>query len=124
MPARSNPSAHRRSLLAERARVMRNQMTSGEALLWSRLAGSQLGVPFRRQVPLAGRFIADFFAPSARLVVEVDGAYHQLRSAADARRDRVLARLGIRVLRVDDSLVRSNLDAALALVRDALAHNP
>jgi very-short-patch-repair endonuclease len=50
-----------------------------------------------------GRFIADFAAPTARLVVEVDGEYPSRRRTADARRDRVLRRLGYRVLRFEAS---------------------
>jgi very-short-patch-repair endonuclease len=47
-------------------------------------AAGQLGVSFRRQVPLGNRFIVDFLAPVARLVVEVDGGYHARRREADA----------------------------------------
>ena len=64
----------RQLLLAERAHAMRHSPTDSEAALWRLLSGRKLGVQFRRQVPLANRYIADFFAPSARLVVEVDGA--------------------------------------------------
>ena len=39
---------------------------------------------------LADRYIADFCAPAACLVVEVDGGYHARRNRADARRDEVL----------------------------------
>lgn len=67
------------------------------------------------------RFIVDFLAPAARLIVEVDGGYHCRRVAADARRDRALHRLGYRVLRLDAELVRSNLPEAVALIRMALA---
>jgi very-short-patch-repair endonuclease len=57
---------------------------------------------FRRQVVIGEKFIVDFVAPRETLVVEVDGrAYHERRHAADARRDRKLARLGYRVLRLD-----------------------
>ena len=34
-----------------------------------------LGVQFYRQKPV-GNYIADFYAPAARLVVEVDGSQH------------------------------------------------
>ncbi len=95
-------------------------MTPSEAALWSRLKGRQLGVAFRRQVPLGGRFIADFFAPAARLVVEVDGGFHARRAVADARRDRVLARLGYRVLHLEAELVECELELAVVLVRAAL----
>lgn len=53
--------------------------------------------------------------------MEVDGGYHALRRGADARRDRKLARLGYRVLRVDAELVRMRIAEAVALVRAALA---
>ena len=85
------------------------------------LAGGQLGVSFRRQVPLGGRYIADFVARSARLVVEVDGGWHHGRASADARRDRVLARLGYRVLRLPAKLVLEQPLEAVAQVRAALA---
>jgi len=84
---------------------MRHAPTASEAALWCLLSGRKLGVAFRRQVPLDGRYVADFFAPSARLVVEVDSASHVGRATSDARRDRILARLGYRVLRLDASLV-------------------
>lgn len=99
---------------------MRAAPTATEALLWEGLRGSRLGVGFRRQVPL-GRYVADFFAPSARLVVEVDGGYHAARRRADARRDRDLARLGVRVVRVPAALVASAPGEALELVRAALS---
>ena len=117
---RHGSSAHRRSVLAGRAAEMRAAPTSTEALLWSRLSGSQLGVGFRRQLVI-GDFIADFAAPSRRLVVEVDGGYHARRADADARRDRALGRLGWRVVRVPAGLVARDVDAAVAIVVAALA---
>ena len=110
----------RQQIIAERARQMRLSLTPSEAALWRALRGKQLGVAFRRQVPI-GRFIADFVAPAQRLIVEVDGGYHVTRHAADARRDRVLARLGYRVVRVDAALVLRDLPAVLACIRSALA---
>jgi very-short-patch-repair endonuclease len=76
-------------------------------------------VVFRRQVPI-GRYIADFASRDARLVVEVDGGYHESRRAADARRDRVLRRAGYRVLHVPAELVHRDLAGAVALVRAAV----
>jgi very-short-patch-repair endonuclease len=83
------------------------------------LRARKLGVEVRRQVVL-GDFIADFVLPSARLVIEIDGGYHRTRTGADARRDRTLARLGYRVVRIDAALVVRALPEALARVRDAL----
>ena len=74
---------------------------------------------FRRQVVI-GRVIVDFVAPRARLIVEVDGGNHSARESADARRDRKLARMGYRVLRLDADLVRRDVHAAVEQIRTAL----
>ena len=79
------------------ARQHRCALTSEEQRLWLHSRGCQLGVWFRRQVPVRN-FIVDFLAPSAHLIVEVDGGYHRTRITADARRDTKLARMGYRVL--------------------------
>ena len=111
----------RQTLLAERAHAMRHAPTPSEAALWRLLSGRKLGVAFRRQVPLAGRYIADFLAPSARLVVEVDGAAHLSCTKLDARRDRALARLGYGVLRLEAELVVGQPALCVERIRAALA---
>ena len=98
----------------------RRAMTESEAALWDELRGGKLSVTFRRQVPLCGRYIADFFAPAARLVVEVDGSYHARRRSADRRRDRVLASHGYRTLRIAAQLVLGDRATARALIVRAL----
>jgi very-short-patch-repair endonuclease len=79
----------------------------------------------RRRVQAAGaagdRYIADFFAPSVGLVVEVDGGVHSGNRAADRRRDEKLWRLGYCIVRVDAALVLRNVEAALAVISAALA---
>ena len=99
---------------------MRGAPTASEELLWARIRGRRLGVVIRRQVPLLGRFIADFLAPTQRLVIEVDGAYHGARGRADSRRDAALARSGYRVVRIETSLVVNDIESALDRVRAAL----
>ena len=105
--------------LALHAHTMRQAPTESEARLWRALRSSQLGIAFRRQVPLLG-FIADFYAPSVRLIVEVDGGYHARRVTADARRDRKLNRAGYRIVRLQAELVMRDLPAAVRAVRCAL----
>ena len=114
-------SQRRSALIAARARGLRVSPTLSERKLWSVLsAGRLLGVVFRRQVPVGGRFIADFYAPALRLIVEVDGSAHQRRRSADARRDEKLRRLGFHVVRVDAVVVLRDVEAALAAVRRAV----
>ena len=113
----NSKSAARLELFARQHRAC---LTESEARLWSALNAGQLGVSFRRQLPVGSRFIADFCAPSIKLIVEVDGGYHSRRRSADASRDRKLARLGYRVVRLSAELVLSDLGAAVACVRAAL----
>jgi len=111
--------SNNKDTLALHAHTMRQAPTDSEARLWRALRSTQLGVAFRRQVPLLG-FVADFYAPSARLVVEVDGGYHRRRVNADARRDLKLARAGYRVVRLQAELVMRDLPAAVLAVRRAV----
>jgi very-short-patch-repair endonuclease len=114
------PVARSPELLAARARQMRHCPTASEERLFRALAGGRLGVCFRRQVPLLGRYIVDLLAPAARLVVEVDGGYHEGRRAADERRDRVLERAGYRVVRIVAEVVERSVEEAVARVVAAL----
>jgi very-short-patch-repair endonuclease len=85
-----------------RARRLRRELSLPEALLWRALRRRALGgLRFRKQHPMS-HCVLDFYLPSARLAVEVDGQAHDRdgNSQRDARRDAWLARRGIRVLRV------------------------
>jgi very-short-patch-repair endonuclease len=119
---RSHAQKHqaRSALLVGRAHEMLHAPTPSEEVLWQALRGGALGVAFKRQVVLGGRYIADFCAPSVRLVVEVDGGVHRSRDCADRRRDEKLQRLGYRVVRIQAAVVMDSLEAALAVVRAAL----
>ena len=117
-PSKQSPQQLLR--LHANADSMRQAPTASESALWQRLKGRQLGVQFRRQV-VWGSFILDFFASSVRLVVEVDGGYHEERRAADARRDEKLRRAGLRVVRVSADLVLADVERAVGVVRAALA---
>jgi very-short-patch-repair endonuclease len=86
-----------------------------EGMLWRVLRNRQLGgLRFRRQHPI-GPFFVDFFCCSCGLAIELDGASHNTPEAlrADERRDRFLAREGVRVIRFLNSEVRTNLDGVL-----------
>ncbi|MGH7828261.1 MAG: endonuclease domain-containing protein [Candidatus Binatia bacterium] len=98
--------------LKGRARSLRANLTDAEQRLWTRLRRKQiLGVQFYRQKPI-GNYIADFYAPAVRLVVEVDGSQHLESPQAEyeSRRAAYLKRLGLRVLRYNDRQVLLELD--------------
>lgn len=115
---------HRRLILDNRSHAMKHAPTPSEAALWQRLRATKLGTRFRRQAVLGSGFIVDFLAPEARVIVEVDGPYHERRAAADARRDRKLARLGYRIVRLPEALVCEQIEEAVSLVAAALAEPP
>jgi very-short-patch-repair endonuclease len=106
-------------LLQPRARSMRSSPTEAEARLWQRLRRGRLGVRFRRQVVI-GRFIVDFFCPSAGLVVEVDGPIHEGRREIDQERDEALRATGVRVMRVTNEDVLGDLDSVVRAIGAAL----
>jgi len=90
--------------------------------MWHVLRAGRLGVTFRRQVILQG-YIADFYACSAKLIVEVDGNWHAKRQRRDARRERTLRAAGYRILHVNGHEVMHSLPQVVARVRQALAQS-
>lgn len=86
------------------AKKLRRHMTAAEFLLWSRVRNRRLsGLKFRRQVVIRG-YIADFYCPEHKLIVEVDGIGHNPQ--ADALRDlNILSKTGISTLRFSNSRV-------------------
>jgi very-short-patch-repair endonuclease len=112
------PYNHR---LKTKARTLRTNPTDAELHLWHRLRRKQiLGVQFYRQKPI-GRYIADFYAPAARLVVELDGAQHLKIGQAqyDAQRSKYLHQIGLKVLRFDDREVLLQTDCVLEAIFQA-----
>jgi very-short-patch-repair endonuclease len=102
---------------------MRRTATPAERKLWQALRRHQFaGLKFRRQMPL-GPFIADFYCPGARLVVEVDGISH-IDSPNDAIRDKWMTEQGIRAFRISNFDVLSNLEGVLLAIQQALQPTP
>lgn len=104
--------------LKNAARDLRRNLTDSEQALWSRLRRKQiLGVQFYRQKPI-GPHIPDFFAPKARLIIEVDGSQHlaQEHTQRDRRRDDYFVEMGIQVLRFDSREVLSNISSVMEFI--------
>ena len=100
--------------IEQSARRLRQQLTPAEALLWSALSHRQLaGLKFRSQHPV-GHFIVDFYCPSCKLVIEVDGDIHAQQEDYDNVRTEQLQAFGYRVLRFTNEDVLSNLQTVLA----------
>src|SRR4051794_34797093 len=84
-----------------RARTLRRTMTRPEARLWQVLRTRPEGLKFRRQHPI-GPYVLDFYCPSSKLAIEVDGETHGMggNPARDAARDSWLREQGLRTCRI------------------------
>lgn len=104
---------------AELAKRMRREMTWSETALWQRLRAHRLaGMHFRRQQPIDG-FVVDFYCHAAALVVEVDGPVHDGQESQDDERTRILEARGLRVLRVRNEDVETDIERVVRQILDA-----
>ena len=91
------------------ARELRKNMTPQERDLWYKYLRNH-PLKFTRQKVL-GKYIADFYCASAKLVIELDGSQHYEEKGLEADRERTdfLKSYGIRVLRIPNNAVTKNL---------------
>jgi very-short-patch-repair endonuclease len=107
-----------RADLKQKARGLRKNLTDSERVLWSRVRGKQvLGVQFYRQKPI-GDYLVDFYAPKAKLVIEIDGSQHLEEDAVrkDRFRDKYLGEAGLRVIRFNSRQVLEETEAVLEVI--------
>ena len=69
------------------------------------------GMQFNRQKPI-GNYVVDFYCDKAKLVVEIDGGQHyeELNIKKDDIRDKLLKKLGLRVMRFTNLDILKNID--------------
>jgi very-short-patch-repair endonuclease len=103
LASRSSVMSHRfiayRHSLKARARELRRDAGVAERKLWFEFL-RDLPQKFTRQKPL-GRYVADFYCSSQKLVIEIDGDSHftEPAKAYDVARSLDLAMHGVRVIR-------------------------
>jgi adenine-specific DNA-methyltransferase len=105
-----------------KARTLRRAMTDAERILWKRLRNRQLvNRKFRRQHPL-GPYVLDFYCPSKRLVIEIDGGQHYTPEGKtrDKTREKYLNQHDIEVIRYSDRDVLTKVDAVLQDILDKI----
>ena len=108
-------------LLRDFARKNRNNPTEAETLLWNYLKNNGLGTTFKRQ-HIIGEYIADFVCMDSKLIVELDGKYHQLpqQQTSDIERTKWLENKGFRVIRFTNEELFDNIDQVLEKIKDNL----
>jgi very-short-patch-repair endonuclease len=91
-------------------------MTLAERRLWRALRRSAAdGFHFRRQQVIQG-YIVDFYCNTAKLAIEVDGGVHEDQAKYDELRDGVLARNGVRVVRISNEAI-CDVEAAIEFIK-------
>ncbi len=101
------PRPRHTKLAAQRAGELRRAETVSETVLWQALRRRQLGVRFRRQVPI-GVWIVDFACLDPKIVIEVDDRSHYWKE--EEGRTRNLESRGFVVLRVTNREVAKHHD--------------
>ncbi len=103
--------------IEQAARKLRKNLTPAETRLWEALRNKQLeGLRFRCQHPV-GNFILDFYCPSCKLVVEVDGQIHAHQTDYDDARTAKLTEYGYKILRFRNEQVMNDLPKVLAEIK-------
>ena len=96
-------------------------MTTAEKILWEELKNSKTGYKFRRQHPI-GDYIADFICIKKKLVIEVDGGYHNTmeQQQDDAVRTIDIENMEYSVIRFTNDEVENNTQTVMLKIKEIL----
>jgi leucyl-tRNA synthetase len=105
-------------------RELRKSPTKAERIFWEEVRNKKFrDKKFYRQYPifhdLTGKetfFIADFFCFEEKLVIELDGDYHQYRLKDDEERTKILNHLGLKVIRFHNQEITEDIKKVLSII--------
>jgi len=106
------------SILLEHAKVMRKEPTLEEALLWDEIRNRKLDDKFRRQ-HLIGKYIVDFVCLEKKLIIEVDGGYHNTSDQNELDEERTFEleqKHLFKVIRFTNEEVKNDVKAVLSKI--------
>lgn len=92
-------------IITKYAKENRRNLTPSESRLKKLL--SRWGIRYRSQRQF-DFYIVDFLLPDRRLVIEVDGDYHNNTVTYDTKRQRYLENLGLSFIRVSNNYILSS----------------
>ncbi|MEO7306661.1 MAG: acetylglutamate kinase [Ferruginibacter sp.] len=100
--------------LFDLAEELRARMTPVEEILWNVIKINEWHLKFRRQHPIAN-YIADFYCHHVKLVIELDGGYHENKEVKiyDEGRENDIKEFGITVLRFKNEEVFNNIESVI-----------
>ena len=90
------------------AKMLRKNMTKEENHLWYDFLKTY-PVRFSRQKVL-GKYVADFYSASAKIIVELDGSQHyeSVSMKKDEERTKYLEEYGLKIIRIPNNEVNQN----------------
>ncbi|MCI9031960.1 MAG: endonuclease domain-containing protein [Clostridia bacterium] len=97
--------------LIDNAKSLRKGMTKEERHLWYDFLRSY-PVKFRRQAVI-NKYIADFYCPGAKLIIELDGSQHFEEKGLeyDEKRTSFLEQYGLTVIRIANNMINKQFRA-------------
>ena len=105
-----------------KAQFLRRNETIAEKLLWEKLRNNQLGgLKFRRQHPV-NIYIADFYCHKFKLIIELDGDYHnqEEQKQKDEVRTEVLRLNDLKIIRFKNEEVEQNINQVLITIKNKI----
>ena len=105
--------------LVQRRKELRKNGTASEVILWQALKSRKLfGRKFRRQHSI-GYFILDFYCPTEKLGIELDGKLHYTENGRfrDKEKTGYLNYYGIRIIRFENQLIHDDLNYVLNTIQ-------
>jgi very-short-patch-repair endonuclease len=105
-----------------KAKFLRDNMTDAEKLLWEKLKNNQLkGFKFRRQHPIH-IYIVDFYCHKLKLVIEIDGGYHDSndQKILDSERSEILKFQELEIIRFTNDEVLGNIEFVIRKIEEKL----
>jgi len=110
----ANPYTY--SILKDKRKEMRDNMTEAESVLWEHIRSKKLGIKFRRQHVICN-YIPDFVALSCKLIIEVDGEIHKYQKKLDEQRTFELNEKGYKVIRFTNEEVLHDINSVLDKIK-------
>ena len=105
-----------------KAQFLRRNETKAEKLLWEKLRNNQLGgLKFRRQHPV-NIYIADFYCHKFKLIIELDGDYHnqEEQKQKDEVRTEVLGLNDLKIIRFKNEEVEQDINQVLITIKNKI----
>lgn len=106
----------------EKRKNLRKEQTEVEKILWQKLRAKRFfNLKFFRQYGI-GEYIADFYCPEMKIVIELDGSQHYTEEGKeyDKAREGFMEACGIKTFRFSNRDIVDNLDSVLEEIYNSL----